>query len=74
MRVQLAEHGRSLLSRAVLQDALDDAAAVRMRRQRVHLPRERVYYELQRGRLHALYTLLYLENQTTTLKLILYEA
>lgn len=67
VRVQLGQHGRGLVGRAVLQDALDDAAAVRVRGQRVHLPRERVDYELQRRRLHALYALLYLERDNTPL-------
>ena len=35
--VQLLEDGRRLLRLAVLEDALDHAAAVRVRRQRVHL-------------------------------------
>lgn len=60
--MQLAEHRRRLLLRAVLEDALDDAASVRMRRQCVHLTRERVNYKLQRRRLHALYALLNLQN------------
>lgn len=65
VRVQLGQHGRRLLGRAVLQDPLDDAAAVRVRGQRVHLPRERVDYELQRRRLHALNTLLYLQQDAS---------
>lgn len=63
VRVQLSEHGCSLFGRAVLEDALDYAAAVRVSRQRVHLPHERVDYELQRRWLHALNTFLYLESQ-----------
>lgn len=64
--VQLGQHGRRLVGRAVLQDALDDAAAVWVRRQRVHLPGERVDDELQSARLHALDALLHLHDKTVS--------
>lgn len=64
VRMQLGQHGRGLVGRAVLEDALDDAAAVRVRGQCVHLPRERVDDELQRRRLHALDALLHLRHTT----------
>lgn len=67
VRVQLAEDGCSLLRCAVLEDALDYAATVRVSRQRVHLPHERVDYELKRRWLHALNTFLYLESQKCTI-------
>lgn len=60
--VQLAEHGCSLLGRAVLKNALNYAATVRVSGQRVHLPHERVDYELQRRWLHAFNTFLYLSQ------------
>lgn len=61
VRVQLTEHGRGLVGRAVLQDALDDATAVRVRRQRIHLPRECANYELQSRWLHTFDTFLHLK-------------
>ena len=57
--VELLQHGRGLLGAAVLQDALDHAAAVRVGGQVVHLPRERVDDELEPAGLHRLDALLH---------------
>lgn len=57
--VQFLQHGACLVSHAMLQDALDDTAAVGVSGQAEHLPLECVDDELQRVRLHAFYALLH---------------
>ncbi len=56
--VQLVQYGQHLFGSAVLQDALDHAATVRVRGQAIHLTLERTDDELEIGRLHALDALL----------------
>ena len=57
--VELLQDGVGLVARAVLQDPLDDPAAVGMGGEVVHLPAEGVNDELEPGGLHGLDTFLH---------------